>query len=229
MKDKVGILTWHYYFNFGSSLQAFALQKLIEGLGYDVSIINYRDPRLDKRVWWKDIARRVLRNTIGLLSPRIRSKYSVPNALRFQERYLRQTNRFERPESLPFWIRGYRSLVYGADQIWAPNVYKPIYMGAYVPDGVRKVSYAASVGLNHIPDELADTYCPSNPDSYKLLFDVLDEVIEVFEPDVIQITEKHPNRGAFCFIFSFSACLSEVSAAGRRTRGEDLFPALFLR
>lgn len=36
-------------------------------------------------------------------------------------------------------------------------------------------------------DELADTYCPSNPDSYKLLFDVLDEVIEVFEPDVIQI------------------------------------------
>lgn len=165
MKDKVGILTWHYYFNFGSSLQAFALQKLIEGLGYDVSIINYRNPRLDKRVWWKDIARRVLRNTIGQLSPRIRSKYSVPNALRFQERYLRQTNRFERPESLPSRIRGYRSLVYGADQIWAPNVYKPIYMGAYVPDGVRKVSYAASVGLNHIPDELADTYA-SNLSSF---------------------------------------------------------------
>lgn len=36
-------------------------------------------------------------------------------------------------------------------------------------------------------DELADTYCPSNPGSYKLLFDVLDEVIEVFEPKVVQI------------------------------------------
>lgn len=36
-------------------------------------------------------------------------------------------------------------------------------------------------------DDLADTFCPSNPDSYKLLFEVLDEVIEVFNPDVVQI------------------------------------------
>lgn len=158
MKDKVGILTWHYYFNFGSSLQAFALQKLIEGLGYDVRILNYRNPLLDKRIWWKDAARVVLCHTIGLFSQRVRNKYSISNAERFQKMYLRQTRRFENPECLPSYIKGYRSLVYGADQIWAPNVYKPIYMGAYVPDGVRKVSYAASVGLNHIPDELADTY-----------------------------------------------------------------------
>ena len=158
MKDKVGILTWHYYFNFGSSLQAFALQKLIEGLGYDVRIVNYRNPLLGKRIWWKDAARVVLCHTIGLFSLRVRNKYSIPNAERFQKRYLRQTKRFENPECLPLHIKGYRSLVYGADQIWAPNVYKPIYMGAYVPDGVCKVSYAASVGLNHIPDELADTY-----------------------------------------------------------------------
>lgn len=165
MKDKVGILTWHYYFNFGSSLQAFALQKLIEGLGYDVRILNYRNPLLDKRIWWKDAARVVLCHTIGLFSQRVRNKYSISNAERFQKRYLRQTKRFENPECLPLHIKGYRSLVYGADQIWAPNVYKPIYMGAYVPDGVRKVSYAASVGLNHIPDELADTYA-SNLSSF---------------------------------------------------------------
>ena len=36
-------------------------------------------------------------------------------------------------------------------------------------------------------DDLPDTYCPSNPKSYELLFDLLDEVIEVFEPDMIQI------------------------------------------
>lgn len=36
-------------------------------------------------------------------------------------------------------------------------------------------------------DDLPDTYCPSNPESYKLLFDVLDEVIEVFQPDTVQI------------------------------------------
>ena len=36
-------------------------------------------------------------------------------------------------------------------------------------------------------DPYADTYCPSNPASYELLFDVLDEVIEVFNPEVINI------------------------------------------
>ena len=30
---KIGILTWHYYSNFGSALQAFALQYSIHALG----------------------------------------------------------------------------------------------------------------------------------------------------------------------------------------------------
>ncbi len=32
-----------------------------------------------------------------------------------------------------------------------------------------------------------DTYCPSNPDTYKLLFDILDEITEVFEPSYVHI------------------------------------------
>ena len=36
-------------------------------------------------------------------------------------------------------------------------------------------------------DPFPDTYCPSNPDTYKLLFDVMDEVIDVFRPKVMQI------------------------------------------
>ncbi|MCD9024231.1 family 20 glycosylhydrolase [Cohnella silvisoli] len=36
-------------------------------------------------------------------------------------------------------------------------------------------------------DAYPDTFCPSNPASYALLFDVLDEVAEVFEPGTIHI------------------------------------------
>jgi len=36
-------------------------------------------------------------------------------------------------------------------------------------------------------DDYADTYCPSNEGSYKLLFDILDEIVEVFEPKDINI------------------------------------------
>ena len=36
-------------------------------------------------------------------------------------------------------------------------------------------------------DPYPDTYCPSNPKSYRLLFDIMEEIIDVFEPDVMHI------------------------------------------
>ena len=36
-------------------------------------------------------------------------------------------------------------------------------------------------------DPCPDTYCPSNPKTYEILFDIFDEVIEVFDPRVMHI------------------------------------------
>lgn len=36
-------------------------------------------------------------------------------------------------------------------------------------------------------DTYPDTYCPSNPKSYELVFDILDEVIDVFKPSFVNI------------------------------------------
>ena len=36
-------------------------------------------------------------------------------------------------------------------------------------------------------DPFPDCYCPSNPDTYKLLFEVMDEVIEVFHPRIMHV------------------------------------------
>lgn len=41
----VGIVTWHYYTNFGSALQCYALSNTISKLGYRVQVINYRNPK----------------------------------------------------------------------------------------------------------------------------------------------------------------------------------------
>jgi hypothetical protein len=42
--------------------------------------------------------------------------------------------------------------------------------------------------LSEVPGERwPDTYCPSNPATYKLLFDVLDEYIEVMKPSMVHI------------------------------------------
>lgn len=36
-------------------------------------------------------------------------------------------------------------------------------------------------------DPYPDTFCPSNPESYKLLFEVMDEIIDEFKPEIINI------------------------------------------
>lgn len=38
-----------------------------------------------------------------------------------------------------------------------------------------------------IEDPYPDTYCPSNPETYELLFDIIDEVIDVFRPKTINM------------------------------------------
>ena len=40
--DKIGIITYHYAYNYGALLQAYALQTKLDMLGYEAEIINFR-------------------------------------------------------------------------------------------------------------------------------------------------------------------------------------------
>lgn len=41
--DKIAILTWHYYNNFGSALQAYALQETVKEINPNVEVLNYQN------------------------------------------------------------------------------------------------------------------------------------------------------------------------------------------
>lgn len=47
-------------------------------------------------------------------------------------------------------------------------------------------------------DEYPDTYCPNHPDTYRYVFDILDEVIEVFQPHQIHIGHDETYSLAIC-------------------------------
>ena len=77
-------------------------------------------------------------------------------------------------------------------------------------------------------DPYPDTYCPSNPKSYEVLFDVIDEVIEAFEPKVMHIghdefyvygvCEKcRGKRGADIFAADITKIRDYLAARGIRT------------
>ena len=58
---------------------------------------------------------------------------------------------------------------------------------------VPSLSHCDYIMLNHQEiaerndDPYPDTYCPSNPKSYELLFDLFDEIIDVFKPSIINV------------------------------------------
>lgn len=63
--DKVGIITWHYYPNFGSALQCYALNHIISGLGYEVETINYHNPKFGKNDSMSNIVRGFIKRILG--------------------------------------------------------------------------------------------------------------------------------------------------------------------
>lgn len=42
---RVGIITYHAAHNYGSNLQAYAMQRIVCNMGFECEIINFRTPR----------------------------------------------------------------------------------------------------------------------------------------------------------------------------------------
>lgn len=152
---KIGILTWHYYSNFGSALQAYALQKSIASLGYCVEIVNYHDPKFGIIYSPKDTIKSWIKNIVVKLPIPIANNYG---RYEFETKYLNCGRIVQNESELSLLTSDYNILVCGSDQIWAPNCYNPIYFATFANKNIRKVSYAASIGLNNIPKELIPIY-----------------------------------------------------------------------
>jgi len=63
-------------------------------------------------------------------------------------------------------------------------------------------------------DPWPDTYCPSNPKTYELLFDVMDEVIDVFKPRIIHIGHDEA--------YTFRMCPKCKKRTGHDILAEDI-------
>lgn len=126
---KTGLITFHAAMNYGSALQAYALQKYLEGRGHDVEIIDFRS-LAQRRLYPAPVcfnsvynAKQTLRrlasgwDTIGFMR-RKRMAFS-----RFMNEQMNLTScRFGSGRQLRRhdWS-SYDMLVSGSDQIWNPS------------------------------------------------------------------------------------------------------------
>lgn len=148
---KVGILTFHASHNYGSMLQAYALQQTVIGLGHECEIINFRTER-QRRFYRPFYTKGGLRSKVkALLYPRI--AFNDYRKYQFFEHFLhdklrlseQQYSTFEqlRDADLP-----YDTIIAGSDQIWNTSCFDhdPAYFLSFVPADIRKVAYAPSMG-----------------------------------------------------------------------------------
>lgn len=146
MKQKVGILTTYFASNFGAMLQPFALKRHIEQLGYDVEMIRYKQPLIERYYNpWKLFIFKTL-NPLTIASYLLHLPEMLVRDYAFKQFMYKHINS-ERgycktlPKDKDFYF-------IGSDQIWNPRHtggFDDIYFGKFdVKKGSIKASYAAS-------------------------------------------------------------------------------------
>lgn len=159
----IGIITWFIYENYGTALQAYALQRFLKNEGYDCDLLNYLPSNpYKKKISIEDIKKRVICKKNSLIYKyiylkrrqqiEIKSKSFknfITNNCSFTEVLANKKNLIELNKKINTYICG-------SDQIWTPNALDGTYYLDFVDSNNKRISYAPSFGVNEIPDEYKD-------------------------------------------------------------------------
>lgn len=156
---KVGIMTLFQNYNYGAALQAFALQRVIRDLGYDVETIQYTRTAVDtnKRDYISEFYHKCVRTIAGLLLP---SKH-VPlpsnqsgTRKRLFEQFINDNMKVSQKQYTKDTIAEscliYDTFVCGSDNIWNKNLFDSSFMLDFVPDDKAKVAYAPGMSTDSL-------------------------------------------------------------------------------
>ncbi len=160
---KVAVITRHAITNYGSLLQAFATQQVIENLGHECEIINYiRDDEsyaqhektllANKPEWNRNPFKRIV--YLALRQPE-----SIASGKRFeteQSRYLHLTKKYTTSEMLLQDKPIADVYMTGSDQVWGPienKTYDSSYCLSFTDDSDKRIAYAASFGRTEMTDK----------------------------------------------------------------------------
>lgn len=155
---KTATITFHAAHNYGSNLQAYALQQTLFSLGYDNKIINLRTPH-QKDAYAVFTKRRGLKYIFKNLSHLLYYRELKKAHKRFEEfinSKLVLTKEYSSCEDLMQESLDFDCYIAGSDQIWNPIPldFDWAYYLTFVKNG-KKISYAPSFGqLASVGDSL---------------------------------------------------------------------------
>lgn len=166
MRKRVAILTRRYGNNFGSALQAYALQTIIGRINSDNVVLDYDE--LHHNIRWQikpllyDWLTRFMK--IGLIAKLFPSqadfcnirKLQIEKFASFDQRLNKTTKKLKTKQQLSNACKDCYACVCGSDQIWNPFLFDENYYLSFLNHtDTRKVSFAVSLGI------YAPKYCTS--------------------------------------------------------------------
>lgn len=148
---KVGIITFHASHNYGSMLQAYALQQTILSFGYDCEIINYRNDA-QKEMYKPIFMSGTLYGRCVRFIIQSAYVYGILKKHRLFEDFLKKnlklsTKEYNTLEDLEKADFDYDYYISGSDQIWnvVANDFSYAYFLPFVKYG-KRIAYAPSIG-----------------------------------------------------------------------------------
>lgn len=164
---KVGIIT-HYYksMNYGALLQAYALQKVISQMDYEVEQICYDMTVAEKKRGELHTVKQILRKGYNNLKhyrqfsgwkKRCRAfrsfEQSIPHSGQVYDRHA-----IEKANDI------YDAFVTGSDQVWNTDWYHPAFFLDFVVGNKKKIAYAASLGHSEMNGGMRQIFMDSMKD-----------------------------------------------------------------
>lgn len=159
---KISLITLHRVTNFGSLLQTYATQTVLENMGFEVEVVDYVPEGLSfkRALWpkgctaWKQIIKIPLLLVCNLMEYRITDN--------FLNRYIHMTKKYTTYRDLISDIPCADIYMSGSDQLWNIQNNNPpednfAYYLEFAPLGRKRIAYAGSFGRTELDaDEISE-------------------------------------------------------------------------
>lgn len=149
---KVGILTQHFLLNYGGIIQNYALQQVLKKLGHEPITFEH-DTCYSPLRWFLRLLKSIITNHSLKNLPQYPYKGRVGHK-NFIDFIIKNIDSVTIRDFGPNLTNkhGIEAYIVGSDQVWRPafNLGPRIFnmFLDFVPDAIRKISYAASFGVN---------------------------------------------------------------------------------
>lgn len=198
----IGLCICYYNNNYGSMLQAYATTQELEKRGLSYDILSYRKEvnffylvknigRVFNKYWLQEkglvLQKRLSRKRFPIYDAN--AQIREDKFYEFQQNYFGQKIRICKGyNELKNAAKDYSIVIVGSDQMWSPSgLATNFYNLMFVPDGIRKISYASSFGVAKIP-----AYQKKRTAEFLKRIDYL----SVREESAVKIIDKLTNRKA---------------------------------